>query len=264
MQRKITLNHSEKLMNDILPTTTAERRLPTTTAELLLRDLGQPTLTLTDTAERRIREANAEASKVLIVSDDSTRDAAIDALQLVSKVVSDMESSRASIKRPVIDIGKMIDEVVKDSLAPLKFAKDRLSKLVGEYEAKVRAKAAEVARREKEERDRIAREAVTKQLSAKTAEEHAQAAKEATSATIQSHERAIEAQSTAKEGTRVVQDWEFDVTNIEALFRAFPGAVELKPRKSEIKKLLKEHDGVLPGVEARPVAKASISARPRR
>lgn len=64
-------------------------------------------------------------------------------------------------------------------------------------------------------------------------------------------------------GQRVTDDWEILVTDIHLLYRHHPNCVDITPRLSEIKNLLK--GGTTPkGVNAKPIVKAGVTAgRPR-
>jgi len=60
-------------------------------------------------------------------------------------------------------------------------------------------------------------------------------------------------------GQVVRSDWNIKVTNPHLLYAAHPHCVDLKPRTSEIKELLRS--GIKPpGVEATPVTKAGVRA----
>ena len=59
------------------------------------------------------------------------------------------------------------------------------------------------------------------------------------------------------EGQRVAADWEITVTDIHKLYRAHANCVELKPRLSEIKSLLKMGVTVA-GIIAKPIVKAGV------
>lgn len=62
------------------------------------------------------------------------------------------------------------------------------------------------------------------------------------------------------EGQKVIEDWEIEVTDIWLLARAHPACVEIKPRLSEIKLLLKA--GITPkGTRAEKVTLARTSGR---
>ena len=59
------------------------------------------------------------------------------------------------------------------------------------------------------------------------------------------------------EGQRVVNDWEIVVTDVHLLYRMHANCVDLKPRLSEIKNLLKAGVSVH-GVKATPIVKAGV------
>ncbi len=65
---------------------------------------------------------------------------------------------------------------------------------------------------------------------------------------------------TRAQGQRVTNDWEVTVSDIHALYRHHPNCVELKPRLSEIKDLLK--GGTTPkGVVAKPIVNSGVTTR---
>ncbi len=65
------------------------------------------------------------------------------------------------------------------------------------------------------------------------------------------------------DGQRIANDWEIEVVDVHTLYRCHPNCVELKPRLSEIKNLLKI-GATIQGIRALAVVKSSVKLPPRR
>jgi uncharacterized membrane protein YqiK len=198
---------------------------------------------------------------IVSVNDQSSSDAAGDQIKKLAAMRNMVEKSRTTVKAPVLAVGKRIDELAKEFQASITEEENRLKRLQGDYAAAVLAErnrilreqeaqrqAEEKARREAEaaaakiEADRIAAEQAA--WEATTPEEEAAAVKaadEAKAAELKRLEEAAKAQAVvttptfipeAVKGVKMVAD--FEVTDIDSLYRHNAGLVTLTERRKEI------------------------------
>lgn len=120
-----------------------------------------------------------------------------------------------------------------------------------EAEKKAAAERAEKARQEAEARAKAEQEAALKKLQEETTRQ-AELAKQQQEAIKQGPEQV------RASGQAVTVDYEITVSNIFDLVRAHPGCVDMKPRLSEIKFLIKSGVEKIPGVTWKQVAKSSV------
>jgi len=79
-----------------------------------------------------------EASGVTTVEDAFDAECAADVLRKLAKATRECESARKEVKAPVLDLGKRIDAVAKEFAGDLKEHEQRISRLLGSYEAEQR------------------------------------------------------------------------------------------------------------------------------
>jgi hypothetical protein len=126
-------------------------------------------------AEKRKAELLTELEGYGIIEDDFSRDGALDALMNAKEFVRLVEKSRVEVKAPVLDLTRAIDGRAKELTDKVNDAIARLNQRVTAYalaqrrkaEEVERARKAEIARREEEQRRLAAEQAA---LEAKRAE----------------------------------------------------------------------------------------------
>jgi len=114
-------------------------------------------ITNTEALEAR-EEAIAVASLVRAVKDDASRDAAVEAQRGIKTLTAAAERDRSTLKKPVLDLGRLIDSTAQDYCLSLQESYTRLDAMVCEYEEEKR----DLARRIEEVRQREIREAAAK------------------------------------------------------------------------------------------------------
>ena len=265
---------------------------------ILLAGLQSPT-TATATEQARVKRDELLAISANVTRVDSLVSAedAANALRRLKDFTRSIETARADVKAPVLELGKRIDTLAKELTAQLESEADRLGKIIGAWQAEQRriadeirkkaeaeearlweeAKAKEAAERarlaaEEAERQRKAKEEqdalLAKAARARSEEGKAKALAEAETLRIQreieadqraqdeqraaaQRNQAVGAQMVAAriEGMNVVaakpvgvatrEDVMFEVTDINALFKAAPHLVVLTPNSAAIKAVLK-------------------------
>jgi hypothetical protein len=103
--------------------------------------LPRPEIELTPAAFNARSVALLASGNVKAIASVADLDQAAAALTTVVSLVRSVESSRKEVKAPVLEVGKRIDSVAKEYLAPLESEKSRLETLVGSYQEAARRKA---------------------------------------------------------------------------------------------------------------------------
>lgn len=206
-----------------------------------------------------LRDATIKAAKEITqVHTQAEADAAIEAAALLKGLTKECEACRKEIKAPVILIGDAIDAKALEFRAPAILEIWRLESLAAWFAAEQRRKIEEERRKqaEQERKEREAEQARTNAIAA--AERAAQAAKgksarEAAEAQAQKlRDEQFQAEIDKAETPAVILP-EIPVTHgaalntkieifthdLDALYKAHPQCVELKPRLNAIKDLAK-------------------------
>lgn len=233
---------------------------------LMVREDSSLTISFTHEAETRRIEALAEASLVTAVENSNQQQMAVDALQVVSALLKEVESQREEIKKPVLLFSRKIDEsaktfreeklphrVFKESLSA---AKLRIEKLLADYVAlqntRIRAEQNQFSQSlsalETEREAKIANASSIEDIEA-IREDYAQ--KAAALGPCPVAEKA--------DGQMNRNDIEIEVTDIWLLARMHPTLVKCEPKRMDIKEAIKAGLNVQ-GVTWKEVVK--VSARP--
>jgi hypothetical protein len=195
-------------------------------------------LTIADEAIQRKAEILTNSATITAVgdNDDSAR-AQFHTRQLAAMRI-EVEKSRKLVKEPVNRIGKMIDQAAAEFLVEITAEEGRIKQLVGKHAEEVlRIKAEkEAAERAAFEAARAAREAAEEGGIAAVL-----AAKRATAEKLEASNEV--AATKVAEGVRFA--WDFEVTDIEAVYRAVPQLVSLEVKRSAVLAWLRslEDDG---------------------
>lgn len=225
------------------------------TTALIRRDDARLRVEYTEAANSLRQAALERSALVARVSTPEEQSVAVEAQIALKSILSESEKARKACKDPVLEFGKRIDDAAKRFKEPIDEEMMRISKLVADYQQLEQAKARAAAQAQAEEASRIEREKAAALAQAKSHEE---------ADAIQEHfgnKAALLAQETIApartDGQRITNDWNITVQDIHLLYRMHPNCVELRPRISEIKNLLKL--GVTPrGVLATPIVIATV------
>ena len=184
-------------------------------------------LTIADEAIIRKAELLKHSAEITAVNDnDDSARAQFHTRQLAAMRI-EVEKSRKLVKEPVNRIGKMIDQAAADFLVEITAEEGRIKQLVGKHAEEVlRIKAEkEAAERAAFDAARAAREAAEEGgIAAVLAAKRATAEKMDASAEV--------AATKVAEGVRFA--WDFEVTDIEAVYRAVPELVSLEIKRSAV------------------------------
>ena len=195
-------------------------------------------LTIADEAIIRKAELLKHSSEITAVADNDDSARAQFHTRHLAAMRIEVEKSRKLVKEPVNRIGKMIDAAAADFLIEITAEEGRIKQLVGRHAEEVlRIKAEkEAAERAAFDAARAAREAAEEGGIAAVL-----AAKRATAEKMEASNQV--AATKVAEGVRFA--WDFEVADIEAVYRAVPELVSLEIKRSAVLAWLKslEDDG---------------------
>ena len=193
------------------------------------------------------------------VANGKEQELAVEAQVALKRVLSEVEKSRKAAKTPILEYGRRIDEAVKDFLVDAVDEMTRLSKLVGDYQAlmEARARAAEAARKAELEEAERRRQADLAQAQTHEEADKVNAFHDAEAAARQ--DMKPPPVPTRAAGQIVRHDWDIRVTNVHLLAMQHPSLVKITPKLAEIKDALNSGLNVS-GVEAKRVTKSTVRA----
>lgn len=225
---------------------------------LILRNDAELSIQFTVQAYKVKEEALVALAGIGKVSDASGNANAVEALRQTALCLKTIEQARVACKEPVLKFGKAIDDAAKAFTEELRNEQFRVNTLVGNFQQLERAKAQAAAKAEQERVNALERER-QQELAKATSHEELDKAQEKFDILIQQQAPPIVV-ATKAAGQTVKDDIEFEVFDIDALYRSKPGCVSLTEKKVEIKALLKA--GLqLPGVRCWISTKVSVSTR---
>ena len=207
------------------------------TEALILRDDSAGTIVWTETANT-LKASALELSGIIgKVGDADENSQAVTAQIEIRRILKLVETARAEAKRPLIDLGKAIEDGARNFIHDLKQEEFRLARLVGDYQQVLQAQQRAAAQ---VEADRLKGIEDARQAELAKCQSHEQL----DAVNARHDEIARQAEPTAPivvraEGQRVEEVWQFEVNDVWALARAHPGMVKIEPRASEIKAALK-------------------------
>lgn len=216
------------------------------------------------------RVALQHATAVTEVVDLASQQSAASALTAVKSLLTQVEASRKSVKEPVIKVGKEIDATAAAFGAELETQAKRLALLVGAYQEAERRKASaaaeEAARKERdrlwrleeEERQRLARE--TSGHTGNLLEDLDAIRQKAVEDVAAIRQDAANAAVAAPEGAQIRKNWKFEVTSIDALFKAHPELCTIAPNNAAIRAIIK-HRQSIPGLRIWSETAAVVTSR---
>lgn len=199
---------------------------------------------------------------------DSSQAQALEMLGAINAAIKTAEASKKEVKEPFNAICKTIEELLRDHSTPLAAEKERLKRLLANYQLEVELKSKDDSRKLEVERQRIQAEqdAVTaaeanrqKDLysqaqAAKSEDDRKRIAEEqrksAADTAMKQTELEIAKASTLQveapklAGMSVRKPWRVEVVDVVALYKARPDMVTLTPRQAELNKLVAGAAGI--------------------
>lgn len=191
------------------------------------------------TVKSIIADINSEAELISTVSNPAQKATALAVLSRINALCSDIEKARKAVIRPLLTIQQMVNSAVKENIKGIEAHKERISKLLGEYEheqkmaqlEQQRQRAAAIERIENEYKAKV--EELKKRISEAKTPEDAKAAMEMMEQVLQEGKEIIgsdfsidEPASEKIKGEIVRHTYDFTILNEWALARARPDWVK--------------------------------------
>jgi len=243
-------------------------------------------------------KAVALASEILVVVNSGQQATAVAALRALKGISKEVEASRKSAKAPVLDLGKRVDAIAEQFVAPVVVEEQRLTKLLTDFEVEQQRLRDEDARKAQADADRLAAEerkkadelreqraeAERELAAAREAAGNAETKEELATARIaveaalrrvldlggrieSANDAAVVAQAfpapvpkaAAPAGLTAQQPWTFEILDLKAFAAACPDLVEITPKRSAILAMIRDVTRQLP--HARIFQEVRISVR---
>lgn len=183
----------------------------------------------------------------------------VNAQKYLKGVLSAVEKGRKDAKQPILDAGRMLDELVAKEVAELNDEGNRVARLVNDYQERERIKAAAAQALLQKQIDEEERKKNELLKNATTIAEADQIRDESSQRVAVAQQKQAAAAPPQVRGQSVRDEWEITIVNPFKLAQFHPQCVEVTPRLSEIKILLNQGISVN-GVTAKKVVKSSVRA----
>lgn len=132
------------------------------------------TITVTPEAEQQKQIILDASRRVVAVTDQDSCDIAQSRLKALAAVRIAVEKSRTEVKKPVLEVGRRIDETAREFAVEIVAEETRLDQLVKEYVREQQRIARDAAEAAERERQRIEREEHERKMAALRAEQEAE------------------------------------------------------------------------------------------
>src|SRR5436190_11097609 len=223
---------------------------------MIVRGLDTATLEVLPSSTSLVMVEQALQASALIgrVTNPAEQEVAFGAQSKLITTIRAIEKARKEFGAPFVQAQRQVNALAKELTAELLGEEARVGALVDRFQVAERQRAALLQQQQQAEFARLAADAA--KLEAENKPEEAAALQAEAAAVI----RAPRAQPAKADGQVTTEDWDVEVTDIHALYAAFPTCVKLEPLIGEIKMRL----GVgltLPGVTARKVLRSTFRGR---
>jgi hypothetical protein len=213
---------------------------------------------LTDASYNKVKQDLLDrATEIKTVPDGFLADIATDILKGIKVTLKAVETSRKEVKGPLIQKGREIDSIANGFTEELIEQADRLSRLIGAWQA------AERQRREKERRaaEQAAKDAAflaaAEIRKAKTDEEEQAAIEKAAAIQQTSRQVIANTKDTEPKGAKLRTILKWEVIDIELLFQKFPHLCNIEPNGDLIRATIKTRKEI-PGLRIWEEVKAIV------
>lgn len=231
-------------------------------------------------------EALQKTKQITTVNDAHSQAKAIGAVAIAKGLLKGVEQSRKEVKAPLLELGKELDRVATEYCQPICMEVNRIELLIAgfqEAEAKrvEEEKQAQLQRQAEEMREKLRLEEAQRQAAlqaenARTKKQREAAQKAAEELAIQQAELEIQAGETASnemietakaEGAAVRKTFDFEVTDIAALYASYPQCVKMEVKKQAVRDVIEvlQRQGKsleIPGVKLTEITKVAVRSVP--
>lgn len=205
---------------------------------LTVSDVAGAEVALLPDAEQIKRALLQGSRQITKIEDAFDAECAADVLGNISRELKAMENARKTVKAPVLELGKRIDALAKEWATEIDAEKKRISRVLGDYQFAERGK--------KEDAEQAAREAeweARRKAKAALAEGDVEGAEAAADEIAKSH-AIVSAAYHQIAGTAVRKTYQFEVTDIDALFKAAPHLCKIEPDNAAIRAAIKINQNI--------------------
>lgn len=230
-------------------------------------NIGSAIVTSADAARLTRDELIKSAALVTTVTDRIDADDATGVLKSLKDFTREIEAQRTAAKAPALEIGRKIDAMAKELVASVDTEANRISRVLGAFEAEERRKAEDIRRVADAEIARLAHEATQQANAAARTASTPEAADRASDAVIEKaqerivavRQQQVNAVVPKTAGTQVREDVCFEVENAKALYAAHPELVVLEPNGTAIRAILRANPNLqIPGLRHWREAKLNV------
>jgi len=186
--------------------------------ELLLHSASESDIVVTESALNQKRDALILSGEVVTVQSEQDLSDCVAAQSLLRTLIEGMDSTRKELGKPFWDAYKRINDTAKGYSDTLELELMRIEKLANAYTTA--QEAAKIA-----ENERI----MAEQRAAQENPDTPDSARERATLAIAINTRPV------VDGARTSQDIQFEVTDMDALYRARPDLVKMEVRVRELK-----------------------------
>jgi len=249
-------------------------------------------------AYKRRDDALVPTLAIVAVTTPKEQATAVAALRGLKAISKEVEASRKAAKAPVLDLGKRVDAIAEQFVAPVVVEEQRLTKLLTDFEVEQKRLRDEEARKAQADADRLAAEqrkkadelraqrteaerqlaAAREQAANAETKEELAASRKAIAQAVQrvvdlggriesANDAAVVARAfttpvpkaAAPSGLTAQQPWTFEILDLKAFAAACPDLVEITPKRSAILAMIRDGTRQLP--HARIFQEVRISVR---
>lgn len=228
---------------------------------LQLLNFADAQVSIDESAKHRREDALQQAQDVQAVTDEFDNEIAVDAVRSIKQIVADVEKCRKTVKAPVLQLGKSIDEAAKGFIASLNAECARVNRLIAGYADEQRKIAMEVERKRQEEIRKAELEkiaAARKLQESETQKERVEAREQVEEKVKKQADLSLPVQKQEKPtGLTIRRVKTYEVVDIRALLAARPDLVVLSPNHRSITEAIKSADSI-PGLKISEETKTSV------
>lgn len=215
---------------------------------LALEKIGDVSVAISPDAITRRDAAVSWAQMFDAVTTPEQQAEVVEAMKPLREIEKAVENDRKTVKAPVLDLGRAVDDKAKSFVEPVSHELKRLSNLVAQFQFEERRRAAE-AEAQRQEEIRKAEEARRKAEDERRKAEAAGRPAPPPPPPAPPLPPPLPFREPAKPAGLVVRDvWQFEVLDVRALYSARPELVKLDAKTAEINAAIARGERNIPGL----------------
>ena len=172
----------------------------------------------------------------------------VEAMKPLREIERGVEADRKSVKAPVLDLGRAVDDKAKAFVEPVSHELRRLSNLVSQYQFEERKRLAELEAQRQAELRKIEEERRKADEERKKAEAAGRPAPPPPPPATPAPAPVLFREPPKPSGLVVREVWQFEVLDIRALYAARPELVKLDVKTADINGAINRGERNIPGL----------------